>query len=233
MKKLRDHLEEETRQKASLQPHSYETVQSQEHYAMTKEILASKANEYTFLDRALKDHEKQKHHEHLNGDQKYYSLPLFHEVEHSRELQRTLSKEKREFQQIQQTPQNVKNKHHPVEHIISILNQGDSKVTGWIGDMSRQQAEELLKSCPLKTFVLRWSSHTDSLVLSYTFSKAEVKHRVGIQLDCGRGKTLQAVPVIVETSEGQNQIHKNLFEYLTSLQKEGTIGKSADSLFGN
>jgi len=102
IKSLREHLEEEMRQKTQ---HNSEG----DFYASTRQVLEEKDHEYAFVDRAILNHKNKQqpvpHNRYLSSTLEGYppELQRTSSKDHHPELQRSFSKEKREFEAIQQT----------------------------------------------------------------------------------------------------------------------------------
>jgi len=87
---------------------------------------------------------------------------------------------------------------------------------GWCGNISRQQAEQKLKGCLKGTFLLRWSDHAKSYVLSYSKPGPIFVHVARI-VPGSNGS------VTVETEENVNVPYKNLLEFITHTMNKGII----------
>jgi hypothetical protein len=86
---------------------------------------------------------------------------------------------------------------------------------GWCGACTREQAEAKLVNKPDKTFLVRWSQTTNSIVVSYR-KKPTFVHLSGALLSSS-GKC------VVQKEDGSVETFPNLLDYITSIKKRGAI----------
>jgi hypothetical protein len=90
----------------------------------------------------------------------------------------------------------------------------------WIGTASRQEAEKRLEGRPVGTFLTRWSTHTDSYVVSHVISSLpNVRYcHVGGITPSDSKKSL-----IVQTHNNEFWIFGSLFVVITFMIENGQI----------
>jgi hypothetical protein len=91
---------------------------------------------------------------------------------------------------------------------------------GWVGDLSREHCEKLLKELPFGTFLTRWSSGSQSYVVSYSLGpnspSSQVAHIAFIK-PIGNGR------IVVEREDGGKKEYDTLSDYVYVIQKSGII----------
>jgi len=90
------------------------------------------------------------------------------------------------------------------------------KLIGWCGNISRPQAEQKLKGCTKGTFLLRWSDHARSYVLSYVKPGPTFTHVAKITPEKNGS-------IVVETEENQTVVYNNLLDFITQTTHKGII----------
>ena len=128
-------------------------------------------------------------------------------------------------------PSSVNNNNHPVSSSLVRTTQvratgasssgkkepKDASQVAWFGEISREQAETLLRGKPDGTFLTRWSGNTGSYVLSYICGNGkEFKHVAGIMPKEGDSVTVVRVDSVVLS-------YRSLLEYIVSMQQARCI----------
>jgi len=90
------------------------------------------------------------------------------------------------------------------------------KLVGWCGNISRVEAEQKLKGCPKGSFLLRWSDHAKSYVLSYV-------KPVNVFIHVARIVPSSSGTITVETEENVNVCYTNLLDFITQTINKGII----------
>lgn len=100
------------------------------------------------------------------------------------------------------------------------------KLIGWMGPLTRTTAEEKLKSvdCREGVFLMRWSVHIKSYVLSYRTTSHHIEH-VGYIHPVKGG-------VFVKTCDGMVAFFPSLVEYVKSEQRQGHITEPITTVTG-
>jgi len=88
----------------------------------------------------------------------------------------------------------------------------DLRVIGWVGGVSRDEAEQKLGGFPNGTFLTRWSGNTNSYVISYSVEMSVV-HLAFIRPRQGGG-------IVVELQNGRTSEFNTLLEYINKQREE-------------
>jgi len=102
--------------------------------------------------------------------------------------------------------------------------EGDLEKMGWCGDLNRTDADKILRNHHPGTYLMRWSDHTKSFVLSYCqASGSEVVGHMAYIHGHGDGS--------ISTTFSNGSIHKysSVDEFLKYLIKEGVITNPVDT----
>lgn len=94
----------------------------------------------------------------------------------------------------------------------------DLKAISWQGNISRLEAEDLLQNSPMGTFLTRWSSNTNSYVLSYVKPDGSFKH-IGYIYPKEEGLSA----VIARTTREHEDEYPSILEYVQQERKAGTV----------
>lgn len=101
-------------------------------------------------------------------------------------------------------------------NLMPIPSVQDLDNIGWSGKISRQESEQKLKGSETGTFIVRWSNHTSSYVLSYNSGGDRFQHIAYIRPEKDNSIT-------VDKQDGSVSHYENLNAYIEAMKKSGII----------